>query len=115
MRFSAPSRVKSVDSYRLILVSPLVRTEDLIDAHTVAEILGLAQANSVSLYQRRYPDMPRPVINLGPRRPMLWRRPISKLGPGLGGGDRELLRGVSDARFGHGVTPLSYDRRTKSR
>ncbi|MDA8038257.1 MAG: hypothetical protein M0Z69_03685 [Actinomycetota bacterium] len=55
-------------------MSPHVNTEDLIDARTVAEILGLSQPNSVSLYQRRYPDMPRPVINLGPSRPMLWLR-----------------------------------------
>jgi predicted DNA-binding transcriptional regulator AlpA len=56
-------------------MSPLVRTEDLIDSRGVAELLGLAQPNSVSLYQRRYADMPRPVINLGPKRPMLWLRP----------------------------------------
>jgi glutathione-regulated potassium-efflux system ancillary protein KefG len=56
-------------------MSPLVRTEDLIDARTVAEILGLAQPNSVSLYQRRYPSMPRPVLDLGLKRPMLWLRP----------------------------------------
>ncbi len=49
-------------------------TEDLIDSRGVAEILGLSQPNSVSLYQRRYPDMPKPVINLGPNRPMLWLR-----------------------------------------
>jgi len=51
-----------------------VRTEDLIDAHEVARLLGLAQPNSVSLYQRRYPDMPRPVIDLGANRPHLWLR-----------------------------------------
>lgn len=51
-----------------------MNTEDLIDARGVAEILGLAQPNSVSLYQRRYPDMPRPVVNLGPKRPLLWIR-----------------------------------------
>jgi predicted DNA-binding transcriptional regulator AlpA len=56
-------------------VSPLVRTEDLIDARGAAEILGLAQPNSVSLYQRRYSDMPRPVVDLGPKRPLLWLRP----------------------------------------
>lgn len=55
-------------------MSPLVPTEDLIDSRGVAEILGLSQPNSVSLYQRRYPDMPKPVINLGPNRPMLWLR-----------------------------------------
>ena len=56
-------------------MSPKVNTEDLIDANEVAAILGLAQSNSVSLYQRRYADMPRPVVNLGPNRPLLWLRP----------------------------------------
>ncbi len=56
-------------------MSPKVRTEDLIDAQRVAEILGLAQRNTVSAYVRRYPDMPRPVVDLGPGRPMLWLRP----------------------------------------
>lgn len=56
-------------------MSPWIRTEDLIDARGVAEILGLAQPNSVSLYQRRYLDMPRPVVDLGPKRPFLWLRP----------------------------------------
>ncbi len=34
-----------------------------------ATVLGLAQPNSVSLYRRRYPDMPRPVVGLAPKRP----------------------------------------------
>lgn len=51
---------------------PQVNTEDLIDAHGVAKILGLSQAESVSTYQKRYPDMPRPVINMGHKRPRLW-------------------------------------------
>ena len=55
-------------------MSPVVRTEDLIDAREVARVLGLAQPNSVSLYQRRYPDTPWPVLNLGPKRPTLWLR-----------------------------------------
>jgi glutathione-regulated potassium-efflux system ancillary protein KefG len=46
----------------------------LIDAQGVAALLGLAQRNTVSRYQRRYPDMPRPVIDLGPGRPRLWLR-----------------------------------------
>ena len=54
---------------------PRVDTDDLIDAHAVAEILGLAHANSVSTYQRRYQDMPRPVVDLGRGRPRLWLRP----------------------------------------
>lgn len=47
---------------------------DLIDAQAVAEILGLAQRNTVSLYQRRYPNMPRPVVDLGRGRCKLWLR-----------------------------------------
>ena len=33
--------------------------DDVIDAQGVAELLGLAQRNTVSQYQRRYADMPR--------------------------------------------------------
>ena|SRR5579859_4643210 len=53
---------------------PLVHTEDLIDAQEVARLIGLAQRNSVSLYLRKYADMPRPIIDLGPNRPRLWIR-----------------------------------------
>ncbi|MGH3041923.1 MAG: hypothetical protein ACRDNG_09350, partial [Gaiellaceae bacterium] len=55
-------------------MAPRVDIEDLIDARGVAEILGLAQRNTVSLYQRRYPDMPRPALDLGPSRTKLWLR-----------------------------------------
>lgn len=55
-------------------MSPRVNTEDLIDAQAVAGILGLAQRNTVSLYQKRYPEMPRPVVDLGRGRPKLWLR-----------------------------------------
>jgi glutathione-regulated potassium-efflux system ancillary protein KefG len=51
-----------------------VEVDDLIDAQGVAGLMGLAQRNTVSRYQRRYPDMPRPVIDLGPGRPRLWLR-----------------------------------------
>jgi len=51
-----------------------VDTEDVIDAQGVAELLGLAQRNTVSAYQRRYPAMPRPVIDLGQGRCKLWLR-----------------------------------------
>jgi predicted DNA-binding transcriptional regulator AlpA len=53
-------------------VKRMVNLYDLIDAHAVAELIGLSQPNNVSLYQRRYPDMPRPVLNLGKGRPCLW-------------------------------------------
>ena len=56
-------------------MAPRVNTEDLIDAHAVAEILGLSHPNSVSTYLRRYADMPKPVIDLGAGRPRLWLEP----------------------------------------
>jgi predicted DNA-binding transcriptional regulator AlpA len=52
-----------------------VALEDLIDAHDVARILGLSHRNTVSLYMRRYREMPRPVLDLGRGRPSLWLRP----------------------------------------
>ena len=51
-----------------------VDTDELIDAQGVADLLGLAQRNTVSLYQRRYPDMPRPVVDLGRGRCKMWLR-----------------------------------------
>jgi glutathione-regulated potassium-efflux system ancillary protein KefG len=51
-----------------------VDVEDLIDAEAVAAVLGLAQRNTVSGYQRRYPDMPRPVVDMGRGRCKLWLR-----------------------------------------
>jgi len=56
-------------------VSPRVATEDLLDAQAVADLLSLSHRNSVSLYQRRYEDMPRPVVDLGDGRVKLWLRP----------------------------------------
>lgn len=55
-------------------MTPLVQTEDLVDATMVAELLGLYHRNSVSLYQRRYAGMPRPVVELGSGRTKLWLR-----------------------------------------
>lgn len=51
-----------------------INTDDVIDAQGVADLLGLAQRNTVSSYQRRYPSMPRPVIDLGQGRCKLWLR-----------------------------------------
>jgi predicted DNA-binding transcriptional regulator AlpA len=56
-------------------MTPLIDTKDLIDARGVADVLGLSAPNTVSVYQHRYPDMPRPVVNLGRGRCMLWLRP----------------------------------------
>jgi predicted DNA-binding transcriptional regulator AlpA len=51
-----------------------VDVDDLADAHAVAALLGLAQANNVFLYQKRYPDMPKPIYQPGARRAQLWLR-----------------------------------------
>ena len=51
-----------------------VDVDDLIDASRVAEMLRLSQRNTVSSYQRRYPDMPRPVVDLGQGRCKMWLR-----------------------------------------
>jgi predicted DNA-binding transcriptional regulator AlpA len=53
----------------------MVDIDDLLDAHGVAEALGLSHPNTVSVYQHRYEEMPRPVINLGKGRVKLWLRP----------------------------------------
>jgi hypothetical protein len=52
-----------------------VDIDDLIDATGVAELLGLAHRNTVSVYQHRYPDMPRPVLNFGNGRVLVWLKP----------------------------------------
>jgi glutathione-regulated potassium-efflux system ancillary protein KefG len=64
----------SVYPRRLLSVTPRIDTDDLVDAHGVADLLGLSHRNSVSLYQRRHADMPRPVVELGGGRIKLWLR-----------------------------------------
>ena len=54
---------------------PMVNTDDLCDSHEVARLLGLSHPNSVFGYLRRYSDLPRPVVRLGPGRAALWLRP----------------------------------------
>jgi predicted DNA-binding transcriptional regulator AlpA len=39
-----------------------VDPDDLLDAHQVAELLGLSRRQAVSTYRGRYPDFPTPVI-----------------------------------------------------
>ncbi len=56
-------------------MAPRINSEDLIDSQIVADILGLAHRNSVTTYLMRYPDMPRPVVELGRGRVRLWLRP----------------------------------------
>jgi glutathione-regulated potassium-efflux system ancillary protein KefG len=51
-----------------------VDVDDLLDANGAAELLGLAHRNTVSVYQHRHDDMPRPVLDLGGGRVKLWLR-----------------------------------------
>lgn len=51
-----------------------VDIDDFIDARGVAVELRLAHPNTVSQYQHRYSDMPRPALDLGERRVKLWLR-----------------------------------------
>ena len=51
-----------------------IDVDDLVDAHGVARILGLAYRNTVSEYQVKYAHMPRPVLDLGRGRSRLWLR-----------------------------------------
>jgi glutathione-regulated potassium-efflux system ancillary protein KefG len=55
-------------------VSRRIDPDDLIDSQGVADVLELSHRNSVNLYQRRYADMPRPVVDLGEGRVKLWLR-----------------------------------------
>lgn len=56
-------------------MTPMVNTDDLLDARGLARLLRLSHPNSVSTYQRRYTTMPKPVLDLGRGRPKLWLRP----------------------------------------
>ena len=47
---------------------------DLIDAHEVAEILGLATNRAVSTYRQRYEDFPGPALEKGSGKCILWVR-----------------------------------------
>jgi predicted DNA-binding transcriptional regulator AlpA len=52
-----------------------VNVDDLLDARGVADLLGLSHPNTVSVYQRRYDDMPKPAVDLGKGRVKLWLKP----------------------------------------
>ena len=51
-----------------------IDTDDLVGAAEVAAILRLSHPSSVTTYLRRYPDFPRPVVDLIASRVRLWRR-----------------------------------------
>lgn len=66
--------ISSVNDGRLFGMSPVVDSDDLIDAQEVATLIGLSHRNSVATYQRRYPDMPRPVVERSGGHTKLWSR-----------------------------------------
>jgi len=68
-------KVSAAYGCTVIAVGRKVDVDDLIDTQGVAALLGLAHRNTVSEYQARYNDMPRPVIDLGAGRSKLWLRP----------------------------------------
>lgn len=49
-----------------------VDVSDLLDAHEVAELLGLSSHTAVSVYAKR--GLPEPVIDRGPNRAKFWLR-----------------------------------------
>ena len=49
--------------------------EQLIDTSEVAEILGLTDPRGVYVYQDRYQDMPRPIVDRGKNKVKLWYKP----------------------------------------
>lgn len=63
-----------VDFPRLGRVGEKVDSDDLIGASEVAAILRLSHPSSVTTYLRRYPDFPKPVVDLSSSRVRLWRR-----------------------------------------
>ncbi len=66
-----------------------IDADELVTASEVAELLGLAQHNSVSTYLHRYDDFPQPVVDKSGGRVRLWRRrDVQRCGrsrPGRGG------------------------------
>ena len=81
VRRLSPRPDRSAFEGRLYLVAPRIDLEDLVDAHGVAEILGLSHRNTVSQYQKRYPDMPRPIVDLGGGLPSCGSAPSCSDGP----------------------------------
>ena len=55
-------------------VPALVDPADLVDARTIAELLGLSSPRAISVYRARYPDFPDPAVDMGVGRCLLWLR-----------------------------------------
>jgi len=64
-----------VDFPRLsLLMGETVDFDELVAAAEVAAILRLSHPTSVTTYLHRYPDFPKPVVDLSASRVRLWRR-----------------------------------------
>lgn len=70
----------------------MIDSDDVIDAREVAEIVGLSHPNTVAQYQKRYSDMPRPIIDMGQGRCKLWLR-------------SDVLAWNASRQSGHGMGP----------
>lgn len=64
----------AVDVSRLRPVGRKFDADELVGAADVAAILRLSHASSVTTYLRRYPDFPKPVVDMSTSRIRLWRR-----------------------------------------
>lgn len=51
-----------------------VDLDDLLTTEEVARALGLAHSTSINLYRHRADDFPRPVVDRGQGRCLLWLR-----------------------------------------
>ena len=40
----------------------MVEVSELLDAQQVADLIGLSSRKSISIYRKRYPDFPEPVL-----------------------------------------------------
>jgi predicted DNA-binding transcriptional regulator AlpA len=53
-------------------VAKWIDPDDLIDSSDMADLLGLSSARAVYVYQSRYAEMPKPVVDRGRNRARLW-------------------------------------------
>lgn len=60
-----------IDSH---IVAEKLDPSDLVGAADVSQILGLSHATSVTTYLRRYPDFPKPLVEVSSSHARLWSR-----------------------------------------
>lgn len=62
------------DRNYVVAVARLVDLDDLLDAHDVAELIGLTNPNGLPMYRARYDDFPEPVWRSRGGRCQVWLR-----------------------------------------